>query len=154
MVQLWRIQQSQAIIAIFFWGLTLAGVYYKEYFHPQLVRIGLLREQDLFLGTILLSLAIIATFLLAGLVYDRTLKLWREQTDVIVERNPYSKERLMPKEVMFWKRGTVSILKELAKNDSELKKDIEFMEKWIEKTMEENKEIKKGVEDLERWVMS
>ncbi len=154
MVQMWRIQQSQAMIGIFFWALTLAGVYYLSYFHPYFRDLGLVTDKQVFLGTIMLALLILLAFLLMGLIYDRALRLWREQTDVIVERNPYSKERLMPKEVIFWRRSQLSIMKELAKKDTSIQKDIDFMEKWIEKSVARYKELREGAEDLEKWVMT
>jgi hypothetical protein len=153
MVQIWRIQQSQAIISLFFWGLTLAGIFYPTYFHQHFVSLGLVRPSDYFLGTMILFLVIIVAFLLMGFIYDRSLKLWREQTDVAIERNPYSVERLQPKEIVQWKRTSVSIMKELAKTDSAIQKDIEFMEKWVAKSLAERPDVRASVEGLEKWVM-
>ncbi len=152
MVQLWRIQQSQAIISLFFWGLTLAGVFYPTYFHEHFVNLGIVRQSDYFLGTMLLFLAIIGAFLLMGLIYDIVLKLWVEQSDVAVERNPYSKERLMAKEILFWRRSTVAIMKQLAKTDPSIQKDIDFVEKWIDKSLNDQKAMKEDVERIEAWI--
>jgi predicted PurR-regulated permease PerM len=152
MVQIWRIQQSQALISIFFWALTLAGVYYLSYFHPLFRSFGL-PASEVALGTIILFLCIVVGFLIIGVVYDKVLRLWREQTDVAVERNPYSVERMQPKEIVQWKRFNVSIMKELAKTDSAIQKDIEFMEKWIAKSLAERPDLRKSVEGLEKWVM-
>ena len=151
MLQLWRIQQSQALISVFFWALTLAGVFYLNYFHPVFVSLGL-PEKWIAVGTGILFLLIVLTFLLMGLIYDRFLRLWREQTDVIVERNPYSRERLLPKEIVFWKRGTLALMKELANKDSAIQKDIDFMEKWIAKSMADYKELREAVDGMEKWV--
>jgi predicted PurR-regulated permease PerM len=153
MVQIWRMQQSQALISIFFWALTLAGVYYLSYFHPFFTSLGL-PKTEVALGTIILFFLIVVGFLIAGLIYDRFLKLWREQTDIAVERNPYSVERMQPKEIVQWKRFNVSIMKELAKTDGAIRKDIEFMEKWIAKSLAERPDLRASVEGLERWVMS
>lgn len=153
MVQIWRIQQSQAIISLFFWGLTLAGIFYPTYFHQHFVSLGLVRQSDYFLGTMILFLVIIVAFLLMGFIYDRSLKLWREQTDVAIERNPYSVERLQPKEIVQWMRCSVAIMKELAKTDGAIQKDIEFMEKWIAKSLAERPDVRASVEGLEKWVM-
>ena len=153
MLQLWRIQQSQALISVFFWALTLAGVFYLNYFHPLFVKIGL-PATEIALGTMILFLVIVLVFLLMGFIYDRFLRLWREQTDVVVERNPYAKERLMPKEIVFWKRSSLAMMKELAKKDGEIQKDIDFMEKWIAKSMVDYKELREAVETMEQWVQS
>jgi hypothetical protein len=136
-----------------FLGLTLAGVFYPNYFHQHFVSLGIVRQGDYFLGTMILFLVIIVAFLLMGFIYDRSLKLWREQTDVAIERNPYSVERLQPKEIVQWMRCSVSIMKELAKTDSAIQKDIEFMEKWIAKSLAERPALRESVEGLEKWVM-
>ncbi len=154
MMQIWRIQQVQAIVGLLFWSLTLAGVYYISYFHDHLVNLGILGEGDVALGTALLFAAIIIGFLVFGLIYDRVFKLWREQTDVLIERNPYTREKLTPKEVIQWRRSFVPIMKELAKKDSQMEKDVVFMEKWIEKSILDYKELEYGVKDLEKWVTS
>ena len=151
MLQLWRMQQSQALISVFFWALTLAGVFYLNYFHPVFVSVGL-PESAIAIGTTILFILIVLAFLLMGFIYDRFLRLWREQTDVIVERNPYSRERLLPKEIVFWRRGTLALMKELAKKDSAIQKDIEFMEKWIAKSMADYEELKEAVASMEKWV--
>ena len=157
MVQIWRIQQSQVLISLVFWALTLAGVFYYNYFRAFFIRLGLVSEVDNqtnnLIGTIYLFFIIVAAILLMGFIYDRYLKLWREQTDVAVERNPYSVERMQPKEIVQWKRTSVSIMKELAKTDSAIQKDIEFMEKWIAKSLAERPDLRATVEGLEKWVM-
>lgn len=150
MIQLWRLQQSQTMISLFFWALTLAGVYYV-YFHPVLVRLGL-PENQVFVGIIVLFSLIIIAFLIMGLLYDRVLKLWVEQTDVAVERNPYSSKYLMPKDIMYWQRSTLPIMRGLARSDPSLLKDIEFMEKWIDKSLARQKGIRENVASLESWI--
>lgn len=151
MIQLWRIQQSQSVISLFFWALTLAGVFYLNYFHPVFVSLGL-PKSEVFLGTIILFFIIIVAFLVIGLIYDRILKLWVEQTDVSVERNPYSSGYLMPKDVIFWRRSTLPIMRELARKDSSIQKDVEFMEKWIEVSMDKQKGLADNVMKLEEWL--
>jgi len=61
---------------------------------------------------------------------------------------------LMPKEIVFWKRSSLAMMKELAKKDGEIQKDIDFMEKWIAKSMIDYKELREAVETMEQWVQS
>ena len=152
MVQIWRMQQSQALISIFFWSLTLAGVYYLSYFHPLFTSLGL-PSNEVAIGTIILFFLIVVAFLFLGLVYDKFLRLWREQTDIAVERNPYAVERLQPKEIVQWMRFNVSVMKELAKKDSAIQADIDFMERWIAKSLAERPDLRESVAGLEKWVM-
>jgi len=155
MVQLWRIQQSQSLISLLFWALTLAGVFYLSYFHRYFVDVlHIVSNDQVFIGTMILFLLVIGAFLLIGLIYDRTLKLWREQSDVAVERNPYTKERLMPKDIVVWRHASLPLMKELAKKDNAMQKDIEFMENWIARSLAGYKELRQSVDEIEKWVMS
>jgi hypothetical protein len=152
MTYIWRIQQSQMIISIVFWSLTLTGVFY-QYFAPLFdVYLGIPQE-NVFSGMLLLFFIVLLSVVLIGIVYDRVFRLWQESSVVSVERNPYSRFLLMPKEILLWKRCQLRILKEVAKDDPEAQKDIEFMDRWFDKLLEDPK-IAKQVEETEKTIMS
>src|SRR3989304_2682133 len=113
MTQIWRIQATQGIFSVFFWSLTLAGVFYKEYVHVHFVNWGLVRDDQVGIGTAILFLLVLLTFLALGVLYDVGLKLWKEQTTVAYERNPFTQERIFPKEVVVW-RMQIETLRQLA----------------------------------------
>jgi hypothetical protein len=75
------------------------------------------RQSDYFLGTMILFMIIIVAFLLMGLIHDIVLRLWVEQSDVAVERYPYSKERLMAKDIVSWRRETIAMMRRFARAD-------------------------------------
>jgi hypothetical protein len=60
---------------------------------------------------------------------------------------------MMPKEILLWKRCQLRILKEVSKDDPEAQKDIEFMDKWFDKLLEDPK-IAKQVEETEKTILS
>lgn len=152
MTYIWRIQQSQMLISIIFWSLTLAGVFY-QYFAPLFDHyVGIPQENVLF-GMAFLFFLVLSSVVIVGVVYDRVFRLWQESAVVSVERNPYSRFLLMPKEVILWKRCQLRILKEVAKDDPETMKDIAFMDKWMDKLMEDPR-IKTQVEETERIILS
>lgn len=152
MIQFWRLQQTQQIIGLFFWALTLTGVFYLSYFHSWFVKFGVVRNDEVFLGTIITFFLIILAFLVIGLIYDRVLKLWVEQTDVTVERNPYSTGYLLPKEIVYWRRTTLPVMKALAKSDGAVQKDIDFVEKWIAASLAKQHDLQAYVDKLEKWI--
>ncbi len=152
MTYIWRIQQSQMLISILFWSLTLTGVFY-QYIAPLFDHYLGISQQNVLGGMLLLFFLVLFGVVVIGVAYDRVFRLWQESSVVAVERNPYSRFLLMPKEILLWKRCQLRILKEVAKDDPETMKDIEFMDKWMDKLLEDPK-IKKQVEDTERLIMS
>jgi hypothetical protein len=140
MTYIWRIQQSQMIISIVFWSLTLTGIFY-QYFAPLFdIYLGVPQE-NVFLGMLLLLFIVLAGVIVIGFAYDRIFRLWQESSIVNVERNPYSRLLMMPKEILLWKRCQLRILK------------IEFMDKWFDKLLEDPK-IAKQVEETEKTILS
>ena len=100
MRNVWRIQQSQAIISIVFWSLTLTGVFYDKV-ALRFNNFGL-QESNVTGGIIVMFLMVICSILLFGMVYDR-LRFLNEQIIVFNERNPYSYSgRMTPKEIIMW----------------------------------------------------
>lgn len=152
MTFIWRIQQSQMLISILFWSLTLTGIFY-QYFAPLFDQYFGVSQEDVFVGMLLLLLMVLIGVALLGFAYDRVFRLWQESSVVNVERNPYSRFLLMPKEILLWKRCQLRILKEVAKDDPETQRDIQFMEKWMDKLLEDPK-VKEQVEETERMILS
>jgi hypothetical protein len=151
MVQLWRVQQSYTIFGIVFWSLTITGIFYG-YIAPKLDEWFGISEENVLVGLILLFLIVLFGILGAGFLYDRVLRLWREQTIVAYERMPYAKELLTPKEIVLWGKVHIRTLKEVAKNDPSVQADIEFMDRWVAKSMERDRELRRHVRELEEWV--
>jgi len=150
MTQIWRIQATQGIFSPFFWSLTLAGVFYKEYMHVHFVNWGIVRDDQVGIGTFILFLLVLLAFLALGVVYDVSLKLWKEQTSVAYERNPYTQDRIFPKEVVVW-RMQIETLRQIARDKPEALRQIALMESWIEDQIRRDKALAAGVEKLESY---
>ncbi len=151
MVQLWRIQQSYAIFGIVFWSVTLTLLSY-QYVAPKFEEWFGISQRDVFIGLTLLFFIVLGLILFAGFLYDRVLRLWREQSVVAYERLPYAKEMLTPKEVLLWGRVHLGILKQVAKSDPSVAEDIQFMDKWVAKSLSEDPSLQRNVRELEEWV--
>lgn len=100
MTTLWRVQQAQTVISIAFWSLTLAGI-----FHPYVADKWLdeaIGPNNIALGMLLIVALVMVAVIVFGYVYDR-LKFWREQQDVIQERNPYTfGAKVQPTQIILW----------------------------------------------------
>ena len=134
--QAWRIRQSQSIVSLVFYSLTLAGIYIpyiKKFTNiPELVLIPLSASASM------------VFLLLLGIFYDVGLNLWKEENTVVVEKNPYNIDKFAEKELEVMKlslagykiflEGFKSNLRLCEKLDipaSDLKKEIAELEKKV-----------------------
>ena len=159
MTQLWRIQQSYTLLSLLLWGIVISLTAY-----PVIAPLWLPFLQDrgipastpgvIALTLLLLFLAIYGVLFLFGVVYDKYLRLWREQLDVAVDRNPYAREKLTPKEILMWRYIYLPTLRVSGRQNPNTIKEIEFIEKWVERSVSEDGNIRRAVEEAERWIRS
>ncbi|HEV8594389.1 MAG TPA: hypothetical protein VGR51_02555 [Thermoplasmata archaeon] len=143
MTLVWRISQTGPILSLFFWSTALAGIFWpivgitsSSQLGPLgnfLLSLGISLDRITIVGLILLFFLFAAFILLIGWLYDRVLKLWREQMDVTYDRNPYVDDRLFRKEIMQWDQYFLPLAKAVYKvsPDPELRDAIERVETWI-----------------------
>ena len=143
MTVVWRITQAGPILSIFFWSTTLAGIFWPILgqrnppgplwsFVTGVLGVG--EDRATLVGILLLFLLFAGFILLVGFLYDRVFKLWREQMDVIYERNPYAEDTLYRKEMTAYEQYYLPLAKAVYKvsPDPELKEAIARVEKWVE----------------------
>ena len=158
MIQLWRIQQSYTLLSLFLWGAVLTFTAYPIIKEPWLRFLegsfGIRAEAPgVVAGTLFLIFFLIYfTLFIFGLVYDKYLRLWREQLDVSVERNPYAREKLMVKEILQWRHMFLPAMRTLAARDEGVRRDIAFMENWIARTVSSDPHIKAALEETEQEI--
>lgn len=142
MVLVWRITQTGPILSLFFWSTALAGIFWPIVGRENppgplwsFVRnvLGVPAAQATLVGLLLLFLLFAAFILLIGFVYDRVLKLWREQMEIIYERNPYTEDRMFVKEILQWEQYYLPLARAMYRvsPDPELKAAIARVERWI-----------------------
>ncbi len=151
MTQIWRIQQSQTLVGIIVWSAALAGIFW-DVVSPVFVRLGLVSSEQVGLGIVILFFTVLVSIIIIGTIYDRVLKLWREQNVVAIERNPFMRENLTPKEILLWRKVLLRTLREVGREDPGVQEDVEFMERWIEKSLATNPGFDGYVRQLEKWV--
>jgi len=142
MTTLWRIGQTGPFLSIFFWGTALAGIFWPIlgqqnppgplwWFVTGVLGVG--EDRATLVGIGLLFLVILATILVFGFVYDRVLRLWREQMEVTIERNPYAYDVLIVKERTQMAQYYLPLARAVYKvsPDPELKVAIAHVEEWV-----------------------
>ncbi len=118
MKSLWRIQQSQMVISIVFWSLTLTGIFYDRV-AEKFNNFGL-PKSNVFGGVAIMFMTVVILILLFGYLYDK-FRFWDEQFIVMIERNPYaSKGRMHPNQIVYW-----SAVVDLLPEESQTRKNLE-----------------------------
>ena len=132
MMYLWRVQQSQAVISIIFWGLTITGIFYP-FVSEKFNNFGL--PQAWVFGGMVVMFMIVMIFVVAfGVIYDK-LKFWKESTTVIAERNPYSSWKMLPLH-LFWMDLWLETARSLPNRTPQLDEKIAFSEAWMRRLEE------------------
>ncbi len=167
MLQLWRFQQSQALLGLLLWSLLLTVTSF-DVLKP--VLLGFLNRQfgippdapgAVFISLLIIFVAIVSSLFIFGYIYDNYLRLWREQSDVAIDRNPYTRERLTAKEILTWRNMFLPALRSAAAsrgsdgpssaNDPDVESHIAFMENWIQRSLEDSR-TRRAVEETREWV--
>jgi len=156
MTQLWRIQQSYTFLSLVLWGVVIAltafpfvGAFLQHQFGFDPAAPGFVAAT-----LILLFLTVFAGLFSFGVVYDKYLRLWREQLDVMVEKNPYAREKLSPKEILMWRYIYLPAMRLSGPDNPNTRKEIEFVERWVEISIAADPNIRRAVEEAERWIRS
>jgi hypothetical protein len=143
MTLLWRISQTGPILSLFFWSTALAGIFWqivgvgsggqKGPLYDSLIGIGIPPERVTIVGILILFLLFASFILVVGFLYDRVFRLWREQTIVTMERNPYAENLLFTKEARQWEQFYLPLARAVYRvsPDPELKEAIARVENWV-----------------------
>jgi hypothetical protein len=142
---MWRMQQSQTIIGVLMWSLTLTGIFY-----PYLRDKFGLDPGNVLLPMMLLFLFILGMVILIGVVFDK-LRFWKEQNIVLAERNPYATYKFYPKEI-HWARLWLLMARQVPNPTPEMQKQMEFFEKWMDRLVCEDPKYRREVEEIEAFV--
>lgn len=141
MTLVWRIAQTGPLLSLFFWSTALAGIFWPIVgssnppgpLYSLLIGLGIPAERITVVGLALLFLIFAVFILVIGVLYDRKFKLWREQMEIAVERNPYAEDRLIRKEQLQWDQFYLPLARAVYRisPDPELKEAIAAAEDWV-----------------------
>ena len=143
MLQVWRLQQVAQILTLALLALNLS-----------LQIFGLIkwRENSVlsisYVGVPLIILLLAMVIWTFAIFWDLRLKMWRDQATVLIERNPYSKERMSSKEVALYLLLWLPLLDKVGSDDRNLKISAQAMREWMERELKMDPVLKKDVNDL------
>ena len=144
MTFVWRVSQTGPLLSLFFWSIGLAGIFWPivgvtatgatgPLWDFIVDVLGVPPDRVTFVGLAILFLLFASFIIIVGILYDRVLKLWREQMDVVIERNPYADDKLYRKERMQWDQFYLPLARAVHRisPDPELKEAIVRVEDWV-----------------------
>ena len=153
MKHVWRLQQVGGLLSVMMLSITntlLIRNYLDYIFIDALDGIGVPSAIDYdYIITGILAFMIFGGALFVGYLYDRTFQMWKAQNEVAVERNPYSKLQLSPKEIVAWQKNSIPMLRSMGN-----KKEADFLQSWVNKCLRENPSLRKEVDEVEKWVVA
>ncbi len=145
MLMVWRFQQINSMIMIIGLSLTLT-LQLLPFVDWRFHELGISRS-DNWLIVLIIFLTIFSGAVIVGLIYDVVFKLWIQHQIVLVERQPYAKEKLAAKAVLNRKYFWIPLLKKMG-----LKNEAEFSGKWVEQNMEGDPVLRKDVNRIVQWI--
>ena len=134
MVFFYRMGQSQRLLGTFLWSVTLTLLAF-QYLQPVFVSWGLIASGQVFLGLAILWIFTTLLLLLLGVLFDRVLKLWREDALIGVSRNPYSVEDMYPKELVAFRDLWLPFFRAYVREhpSTEVETALHKLENWVDR---------------------
>jgi hypothetical protein len=142
MLQVWRVQQIATILSLVMLAVTDALLVYDKVSW----RSGVFETP--YTGVVIILLAIGLVIWGVSIVWDLKLKMWREQMTVLVEKNPYNKERMASKEIVMYNLMWLPMLEHIGKQDPEVKAAAQALRGWMTRIADEDPLIKKDIEEI------
>lgn len=146
MLQMWRLQQVAQVLT-----LTLMAANLSLMVWGYVKWRGSIFENSV-VGPLVILLVLGLGIWSFAIVWDLRLKMWREQVSVLVEKNPFMKERLAPKEIAFYALTWLPVLEHLAKDHPEMKTHAEALRLWLQKELKDDSLVRKDLEDILEYI--
>ncbi len=147
MLWMWRVQQVSQPLTLTLMAVNLA-----------LTVFGLIKWREgsplsvSWIGVPLILTLLAFIILSFALIWDLRLKMWRDQATVLVERNPYSKEKMSAKEIMIYGVLWLPVLDDIGRRDPKAKIAAEALREWIRKASKEEPVMEKDLDDVFKYI--
>lgn len=99
-------------------------------------------------GVLFILLVLAAVIWGFAIFWDKRMKMWREQMTVLMERNPYAKERMPSKEIVAYELIWLPLLDKLGKDDPQIEAAANGLRDWIKKLSDQDPELAKDVKEV------
>lgn len=142
MLQVWRLQQVSQIVTLVMLTATLSGIIwgYVKY------RGGIFGNSVF--GILIIALIIGLAVWTFAIFWDTRLKLWRDQMQVLVEKNPYTHEKMSPKELFTYIITWIPIMENLAKDDPKMEASLKVLKDWVRKEVAHDPHLVQEVKEI------
>ncbi|MBU0685160.1 MAG: hypothetical protein ABIE25_06250 [Thermoplasmatota archaeon] len=142
MLQVWRLQQISQVMTLFLLALTQATVLWGFLKY----RGGIFNNPYFMIP---LMLVIFGTAIwMSSIFWDLRLKMWRYQATVLVERNPYSKEKMAPKEIVLYGMTWLPVMEKLGENDPKMRVQAEALRAWLRKASKAEPNLEADMKEI------
>lgn len=144
MLQVWRIQQVSAIVTIALLALSLA----LQLFNYVQWRLEGTVLYNSIVGVPLLLITIGLLIWGVSIWWDLRMRMWREQAQVLVERNPYTKEKMASKEILQYVMLWLPVLETVSKDDPKIQTLTVAFKDWIRKNVKNDPGLAQDLREL------
>lgn len=145
MLQMWRFQQVAQPVTLVLLAANLSVTVFS------LVRWRGELRNAYFTIPLIFMILFLAMWAFA-IAWDLRYKMWREQQTVLVERNPYAKEKLNAKEMAQFNLIWIPVLEELGKNNKKLADTAQLLRRWVVQASKDDHQIMTDLDDLMRHI--
>ncbi len=154
MKHLWRFQQSQAFVSILLWSLALSGIFYERsgWYFEQYFGLSSNPDEQVITKMAILMAMVILMVVFFGFLYDTIFRLWEQQNIVGMERNVFGQYKFNVKEIITMRMLYIPLLKSV--NKGEYDEEIAFMERWIDKIMQDDAVAQMFYDHILEWIES
>lgn len=147
MLQMWRIQQVAQIITIVLLAFNLALLLQTKMDWRE----GTIWA-DTYAGVFAIMLVLVLAIWVFALAWDLWFKMWREQQTVLIERNPYAKEKMAAKEIVVYELFWLPVLERLGRDDPEMKRAAESFRAWVGRLSKDDPILAKDIGDVYKYM--
>ena len=142
MLQMWRLQQVAQPLTLAMLSVTISlQVWGFVKWRNELLA-------DPAFGVPLILIPLVLMIWLVAVAWDLKLRMWREQQTVLVERNPYAKEKMSSKEVALYYSLWLPLMRSAAKGDSGAMASHDALRKWLRQICLEDRTTAKDTREL------
>jgi hypothetical protein len=147
MLQMWRIQQVAQILTLTMLALNLTLTVYSYMEWREGTWFG-----TPYIGGTLILLGLAGGIWAFAFIWDMRLKMWREQMTVAVEKNPFTKEKMTPKEITMVHILWLPILERLGRDDPKVKEYADALKVWAQRSMREDRIAQAEVKTILEYI--
>ncbi len=146
MLQMWRVQQIAAVMTLVLMAINLA----LQMYDYMSWRSGVFSSP--YSGALVILMVVGGIIWGLSIVWDTKLRMWREQMTVLVEKNPFNKERMAPKEIVMYSLMWLPMLESIGRNDPKVRDAAVALREWVDKAAREDLNIARDVQEILKFI--